>query len=99
MSYCVTSYASITRATKVYMNRVRTRFGIYEKVLKMTIPISRPGKGLEMQHKYEIVWKITLAYKLYTSAVLSLLYHDCDTMKPYEFSGRCFVHVRVIYCE
>ena len=50
--------------------RVRTRFGIYEKVLKMTIPISRPGKGLEMQHKYEKVWKITLAYKLYGSAVL-----------------------------
>ena len=33
--------------------RVRTRFGIYEKVLKMTVPISRPGKGLEMRQKHE----------------------------------------------
>ena len=42
-------------------DRVRTRFGIYEKVLKMTVPISRPGKGLEMRQKHEKVWKITLA--------------------------------------
>ena len=40
----------LQRAREVNLNRVRTRFGIYEKVLKMTIPISRPGKGLEMQH-------------------------------------------------
>ena len=41
--------------------RVRTRFGIYVKVLKMTVPNSRPGKGLEMRQKHEKVWKITLA--------------------------------------
>ena len=52
-------------------SRVRTRFGIYENVLKMTVPISRPGKGIEIEQKYEKVWKITLAYKLCTSAVNS----------------------------
>ena len=41
--------------------RVRTRFGIYEKVFKMTVPNSRAGKGLEMRQKHEKVWKITLA--------------------------------------
>ena len=51
--------------------RVRTRFGIYENVLKMTVPISRPGKGIEIEQKYEKVWKITLAYKLCTSVVIS----------------------------
>ena len=52
-------------------SRVRTRFGIYENVFKMTVPISRPGKGIEIEQKYEKVWKITLAYKLCTSAVIS----------------------------
>ena len=40
------------------------RFGINETVFKMTVPISRPGKGLDIQKEHEI----SLAYKICTSA-------------------------------
>ena len=58
------------------ISRVRTRFGIYEKVFKMTVPISRHGKGLEMRQRFEK--SMTLAYKLCTSCDIKIYCdHDC----------------------